>query len=101
MIASIRLPRRFRPLNPTSDLGSHPLHKTVDHLFLAGLFERDGELVAVDLHHLAVAEFLVKHAIAERELRNGAGGFRDPCAFEGHGRALVAGKAVTTSGKLR
>src|ERR1700749_5100572 len=42
---------------------SRPLHKTIDHLFLAGLFEGDGELVAVDLCHLAVAEFLVNHAV--------------------------------------
>jgi hypothetical protein len=41
----------------------HPLHKAIDHLFLAGLFERDGELVAVDLHHLAVAELLVEHPV--------------------------------------
>ena len=42
-----------------------PLHETIDHLFLAGLFEGDGKLVAVDLHHLAVAEFLVKHAVGQ------------------------------------
>src|SRR5471032_588680 len=71
-----------------------PLDKTIDHLLLAGLLERDGELVAVDLHHLAVAEFLVKHAIAERELRGRAGGFRDQFALDGHRRALVAGKAA-------
>src|SRR6202011_4904790 len=38
---------------------SQPLHKTVDHLLLAGFFEGDGELVAIDLHDIAVAEFLV------------------------------------------
>jgi hypothetical protein len=38
----------------------HPLHETIDHL----LFEGDGELVAADLHHLAVAEFLMKYAAA-------------------------------------
>src|ERR1700691_5588459 len=70
---------------------SHPLDETIDHFFLAGFFEGDGELVAVDLHHLAIAEFLVKHAVAQGEFRNGAGGFRDQLAFDGHRRALGAG----------
>src|ERR1700722_4865026 len=83
--------------------GSHPLDKTIDHLLLAGFFERDGELVAVDLRHLAVAEFLGKDAIAERELGSCAGGFRDQFALDGHGGALVAGKAagVAPRGKRR
>jgi hypothetical protein len=46
------LPRRFP---------SRPLHEAIDHLLLAGLFEGDGERVAADFHHMAVAEFLVKH----------------------------------------
>src|SRR3984885_9680554 len=73
---------------------SRPLDKTIAHLLLAGFFEGDGELVAVDLRHLAVAEFLVKVAIAERELGSCAGGFRDQFALDGHGGALVAGKAA-------
>src|SRR3981081_2557812 len=72
----------------------HPLHETIDHLFLAGLFERDGELVAVDLDHQAVAEFLVEHAVGQGKFRNGAGGFRDQLAFDGNGCALVAGEAA-------
>src|SRR5439155_26391090 len=52
----------------------YPLGETIDDLLLAGLLERDRQLVAVDLHHVAVAEFLVKHAIVQREFRNGAGG---------------------------
>ena len=48
-----------------------PLHEAVDHLFLAGLLERNRQLVAVDLDHLAVAELLVKHPVVEREFRNG------------------------------
>src|SRR3954451_15663130 len=72
----------------------HPLHETIDHLLLAGLLERDRQLVAVDLHHVAVAEFLVKHAVVEREFRNGAGGFRDQFAFDDHRAALVAGEAA-------
>ena len=43
---------------------SHPLDKTIHHALLAGLVERDGQLVAVDEFHVAVAEFLVKHAVA-------------------------------------
>src|SRR5450759_4359199 len=73
---------------------SDPLDKTIDHFLLAGLLEGDRELVAVDLHHLAVAEFLVKYAVVEREFRRGAGGFRDQLAFDGHGCALVAREAA-------
>src|SRR6202011_1836099 len=72
----------------------HPLDKTIDHLLLAGLFKDDGELVAVDLHHLAVAEFLVEHAVVERKLRRGAGGLCYQFAFDGHWRALVAREAA-------
>src|SRR5882762_10374311 len=72
----------------------YPLHKTIDHLLLPGLFEGDGELVAVDLHHLAVAEFLVKHAVVEGKFRNRAGGFRDQLALDGYGCALVAREAA-------
>src|SRR5215211_4937561 len=71
-----------------------PLDKTIDHLLLAGLLERNRQLVAVDLHHVAVAEFLVKHAVVERELRNRAGGFRDQLAFDHHRAAFVAREAA-------
>jgi hypothetical protein len=43
---------------------SRPLYEAIDHLLRPGLFEGDGELVAVHLHHMAVAEFLVKHPVA-------------------------------------
>src|SRR5437899_9316109 len=79
---------------PRFSCGSHPLHETIDHLLLAGLLEGDGELVAVDLHHLAIAELLVKHPVVQRKLRNGAGGFRDQLAFDGHRAALVSGEAA-------
>jgi hypothetical protein len=72
----------------------HPLDKTIDHLLLAGLFKDNGELVAVDLHHLAVTEFLVEHAVVQRKLRNGAGGFCHQLAFDGDRCALVAGKTA-------
>src|SRR6478736_9192504 len=72
---------------------SNPLHETIDHLLLAGLLERDRQLVAVDLHHVAIAEFLVKYAVVEREFGNGAGGFCDQFAFDHHRAALVAREA--------
>src|SRR4029450_7471809 len=84
---------RGEKLSPLS-----PLDETIDHLLLAGLFERDRQLVAVDLHHVAVAEFLVKHAVVEREFRNGAGGFRDQFAFDHHRAALVAREAAAREG---
>src|SRR5687768_8598349 len=56
---------------------SHRLYKTIHHALLAGPVERNGELVAVHQHDIAVAEFLVKHAVADRELRDGAGRFGD------------------------
>ena len=44
---------------------SHPLDKTIHHAFLAGAVELDGQLVAVDRGDVAVAEFLMEHAVAE------------------------------------
>src|SRR5262245_38551574 len=71
---------------------SHPFHKTVDHLLLAGLLEGDGELVAIDLHDMAVAELLVEDAVIQREFGN-RGGFRHQLALDHHGAALVAREA--------
>src|SRR5882757_6327019 len=71
-----------------------PLHKTIDHLLLAGLLEGNGELVAVDLDHVAVAEFLVKHAVVEREFGNRASGFRDQFALDHHRPALGTGETA-------
>src|SRR5260370_2944849 len=73
---------------------SDPLQETIDHLFLAGLLKGDGELVAVDLSDLAVAELLVKHPVVQGKFRGGAGGFRDQLALDGHRAALVAGEAA-------
>ncbi len=50
-----------------SQLLSHPFHKTIHHALLAGLVELDGQLVAVHGGDVAVAEFLMKHAVADRE----------------------------------
>ena len=72
---------------------SHPLHKTIHHAFLAGLVEGDGELVAVDADDVAVAEFLVEHAVADREGGDGAGGFGDQLAFDGERAAAAGGVA--------
>src|SRR5579864_2786073 len=72
---------------------SRPLDKTVDHLLLAGFVEGDGELVAVDLDDMAVAEFLVEHAIVQRKFRHRAGGFGDQLALDRHRGPLVARKA--------
>jgi len=46
---------------------SHPLDEGVDDALLAGLVKLDGELVAVDMRHIAVAELLVKYPITQRE----------------------------------
>src|SRR5215470_4592578 len=50
-----------------SGLALQPFHKAVHNAFFARLVEGDGELVAVDGHHVAIAEFLVKHAVAHHE----------------------------------
>ena len=62
---------------------SHPLHKTIHHPLFAGLVEADGQLVAVHGGDVAVAEFQVKHALADGEVRRRAGGFGDQFAFDG------------------
>src|SRR5262245_37580070 len=69
---------------------SHPPHKTIHHLLLTGLVERDGELVAVDHDDVAVAELLVEHAIADRKLGSRAGRLGDQLALDGE-RAGAAG----------
>src|SRR4029077_18277500 len=66
---------------------SPPLHKTIHHALLAGAVELDGELVAVDRGDVAVAEFLMKDALAEREGGHGAGRFGDQFALDGERRA--------------
>ena len=72
---------------------SHPLDEAIHHALLAGLVERDGELVAVDGGDVAVAEFLVKHAVADGEGGDGAGRFRDQLALDGEGGARAGGRA--------
>src|SRR5205085_9896011 len=89
------------PANPEMGRSSRPLHKTIDHLFLAGLLEGDGELVAVDLHDMAVAEFLVEHAVVEREFRRGAGRFGDQLALDRQGCALAARETAAVARRKR
>src|SRR5215470_679607 len=62
----------------------------VSHLLLAGLVELDRQLVAVDHDHVAVAELLVKHAVAHGKLGAGAGRLGDQLALDGE-RAGAAG----------
>src|ERR1043166_8032582 len=70
-----------------STSGSRPAHEIVDHAFLAGFVEIDGELVAFDAAHEAVAEFLVEHAVAARILRGGGiGSLHRECLRLDHGR---------------
>ena len=44
--------------------GSNSLDKAVHDALFAGLVEVNGELVAVDLRHIAVAELLMEDAVA-------------------------------------
>src|SRR5262249_7195979 len=62
----------------------------IHHLLLARLVERDGELVAVNHDDVAVAEFLMKHPVADGELGGRAGRLGDQLALDGE-RAGAAG----------
>src|SRR5262249_40600878 len=81
---------------------SHPLDKAIHHPLLPRLVELDGELVAVDGGDVAVAEFLVEDAVADRELGDGAGGFGDELAFDGarKARARLAARACVHAPSL-
>src|SRR5690606_35500417 len=59
---------RFNLCVPGS-LRSHRRHEPVEHALLAGLVEVDRKLVALDRGDVAVAEFLVKHPVADLERR--------------------------------
>ncbi len=65
-------------------IGSHRRDKPVQHAFLAGLVEVDGQLVAFDGGDVAVAEFLVEDAVADAEGGGLVGnGFGDQLAVNG------------------
>jgi hypothetical protein len=51
--------------NPCARTASHPRNEAVHHLLLAGVVEVDDEFVAFHVGHIAVAEFLVEHAVAD------------------------------------
>ena len=70
---------------------SHPLDECIHHALLAGLVELNRQLVAVDGDDVAVAEFLVEHAVAESEGGDGAGRFGDQFALDGERQAAGAG----------
>ena len=69
---------------------SHPLHETIDDALLAGAVELDRQLVAVDGRDVAVAEFLVKDAVAEREGGDSTGRLRHQLALDGERQATRA-----------
>src|SRR5690242_4446314 len=77
-----------------ADRALRPLDKAIDDFLLAGLFERDGKLVSINFHDLAVAELLVKHAVVQLELRRGAGGFRNQLALDRDRRAVATAEAA-------
>src|SRR6476659_3541293 len=52
-------------LNRESQGRSWPLDERVEDPFLAGLVEVDGELVALDRRHPAIAELLMEDAFAD------------------------------------
>ena len=55
-------------------MGSNALDEAIHHALLAGLVERNGELVAFDRDHVSVAEFHVKDAVADASKRIRAAG---------------------------
>jgi hypothetical protein len=69
-------------------IASHTFHKTVDHL-LSPAFSKAMVSLLPSIFTMAVAEFLVKHAVVQRELGDGAGGFRDQFALDTIGPRLV------------
>src|SRR5262245_19251302 len=87
-----RLTVGTRSVSPTP---SHPPHPAIERLLLAGLVEQDCQLVALDRDHVAVAEFLMEHALAACDLGGRAGRFGDQLALDGErAGATGAGKAA-------
>jgi hypothetical protein len=76
----------------------HAFHETVHHALFPGLVEVDGQLVAVDMGHVPVAELLVEHAVTGRERRDGAGGFGDQFALDREGHAAFGRAAPSRTG---
>src|SRR5262245_45863932 len=72
---------------------SHPLDEGIHHALFARAVEQYRQLVAVDGGDVAVAEFQVEHAIADREWRGDAGRFRHQLALDGE-RLTPRGEAA-------
>ena len=69
--------------------------KPVQHPFLPGLVEVDGQLVAFYCRDVAVAEFLVEDAVADLEGGGGVGdGFRHQLALDDAALHRAAAGAV-------
>src|SRR5437870_4387998 len=72
----------------------HPPYPAIERLLLASLVEQDGQLVALDRDHVAIAEFLMEHPVADRELGARAGRLGDELALDGErAGATGAGEA--------
>src|SRR6476620_1027102 len=77
---------------------SGSLDERIDHLLLPGLVEIDGELVAVDMRHVAIAEFLVKHSDADLDPRAFGRARRDQRPVDGDGLAC-AGRSLLAAAR--
>jgi len=77
---------------------SHPLDKTIHHALFASAVESDGELVAVYCRDVAVAEFLVEDAVAQREGGDSTGRFRHQLALDSQRQAAGAAGAAPLPG---
>ena len=64
------MPAPYEPKSLVSSPSPLP-NKTLQNLLGPGLFEIDGELVAFDHAHAAIAEFLMEDALAQSELEQG------------------------------
>src|SRR5207249_11227408 len=74
----------------------HPPYPAIERLLLASLVEQDGQLVALDRDHVAIAEFLMEHPVADRELGARAGRLGDELALDGE-RAGATGAREAAS----
>src|SRR5690606_9261332 len=74
----------------TNGRTSPALDEAVEHFFRPGLLEIDGELVALDGGDGAVAEFQVKHPLAQSIGRGRTGGAGDQFAVDGQGSGTLA-----------
>src|SRR5207248_11632224 len=64
--------------------GSRALDKAIDHALLPRLVECHGELVDVDRHDAAVADFQMEHAVAQRMCGRDAGRAGNERALDRH-----------------